>query len=55
MWCSNGDASRSPGAARWDSFRLVTPNWLIALTDRGYDGDDPDGYLPRDEIVAFLE
>ena len=40
---------------RWDSFCLVTPNWLIALTDGGYDGDDPNGYLPRDEIVAFLQ
>jgi putative flavoprotein involved in K+ transport len=42
-------------ANRWDSFCLVTPNWLIDLTDQGYDGSDPDGYLPRDELVAFLE
>src|SRR6476659_2867483 len=41
--------------ARWDSFCLVTPNWMNALTDQGYDGDDPDGFLPRDEIVGFLE
>ncbi len=40
---------------RWDSFCLVTPNWMNALTDQGYDGDDPDGFLLRDEIVAFLE
>jgi putative flavoprotein involved in K+ transport len=40
---------------RWDSFCLVTPNWTIRLPDGGYDGTDPDGYLPRDEIVAFLE
>jgi pyridine nucleotide-disulfide oxidoreductase len=40
---------------RWDSFCLVTPNWMIALTGSGYDGDDPDGYMPRDDIVAFLE
>jgi len=40
---------------RWDSFCLVTPNWLIALTDSGYDGDDPDGFMPRDDIVSFLE
>jgi putative flavoprotein involved in K+ transport len=40
---------------RWDSFCLVTPNWTIQLPDGHYDGDDPDGYLPRDEIVAFLE
>lgn len=40
---------------RWDSFCLVTPNWSILLPDGHYDGDDPDGYLPRDEIVAFME
>ena len=41
--------------ARWESFCLVTPNFLTDLTDQGYDGDDPEGFLPRDEIVAFLE
>jgi pyridine nucleotide-disulfide oxidoreductase len=41
--------------ARWESFCLVTPNLLIDLTGQGYDGDDPEGFLPRDEIVAFLE
>jgi putative flavoprotein involved in K+ transport len=40
---------------RWDSFCLVTPNWSIRLPDGWYDGPDPDGYLPRDEIWAFLE
>ncbi len=40
---------------RWDSFCLVTPNWSVRLPGGAYEGDDPDGYLPRDEIVAFLE
>jgi putative flavoprotein involved in K+ transport len=40
---------------RWDSFCLVTPNWAIRLPDGAYDGDDPDGFMPRDEIVAFFE
>jgi putative flavoprotein involved in K+ transport len=40
---------------RWDSFCLVTPNWTVRLPDHPYAGDDPDGYLPRDEIVAYLE
>jgi len=40
---------------RWDSFCLVTPNWTLRLPGGAYDGDDPDGYLPRDEIVAYLE
>jgi putative flavoprotein involved in K+ transport len=40
---------------RWDSFCLVTPNWFIHLPDGEYDGPDPDGFMPRDEIVDFLE
>ena len=40
---------------RWDSFCLVTPNWTVQLPGYGYDGPDPDGYMPRDEIVAYLE
>src|SRR4029078_5324533 len=40
---------------RWDSVCLVTPYWVNALPDQGYDCADPDGFLLRDEIVAFLE
>lgn len=40
---------------RWASFCLVTPNWSVRLPGGAYDGNDPDGFMPRDEIVAFLE
>ena len=40
---------------RWDSFCLVTPNWTVQLSDGHYDGPDPDGFMPRDEIVGYLE
>jgi putative flavoprotein involved in K+ transport len=40
---------------RWDSFCLVTPNWTVQLPGGAYDGPDPNGFMPRDEIVAFLE
>lgn len=40
---------------RWDSFRLVTPNWSMQLPDQPYDGENPDAFDPRDEIVGFLE
>lgn len=36
---------------RWDSFRLVTPGWSMSLPGQPYDGPDPDGFMPRDEIV----
>lgn len=40
---------------RWDSFCLVTPNWTVQLPGYAYDGDDPHGFMPRDDIVAYLE
>lgn len=40
---------------RWDSFTLVTPNWTVQLPGAHYDGNDPDGYLPRDEVVRYFE
>jgi putative flavoprotein involved in K+ transport len=40
---------------RWDSFCLVTPNWQCDLPGFPYRGPDPDGFMVRDEIVAYLE
>ena len=40
---------------RWDSFCLVTPNWTITLPGAEYAGDDPDGFMDRDDFVQHLE
>ncbi|MBL1592126.1 FAD-dependent oxidoreductase, partial [Klebsiella pneumoniae] len=40
---------------RWDNFCLVTPNWQCKLPGCPYDGDDPHGFMLRDDIVAYLE
>lgn len=40
---------------RWDSFCLVTPNWQCQLPGFPYPGDDPDGFMHRDEIVDYIE
>ena len=40
---------------RWDSFCLVTPNWMCQLPGFPYDGNDPKGFMLRDEIVAYVE
>ena len=40
---------------RWDSFTLVTPNWMTQLPGFPYQGADPNGFLPHDEIVLTLE
>ncbi len=41
--------------SRWDSFTLITPNWMIRLPGAEYQGDEPDGFMPRDELVAYIE
>jgi putative flavoprotein involved in K+ transport len=39
---------------RWDSFTLVTPNWQCALPGHHYDGNDPHGFMKREEIIDYL-
>ena len=39
---------------RWDSFCLVTPNWQCNLPGWSYDGNDPHGFMVKDEINAWL-
>ena len=40
---------------RWDSLRLIAPNWSLRLPGFAYSGDDPDGFMGKDEVVAHLE
>jgi putative flavoprotein involved in K+ transport len=39
---------------RWDTFCLVTPNWQCALPDYPYKGDDPHGFMKKDELITWL-
>jgi putative flavoprotein involved in K+ transport len=39
----------------WDSFCLVTPNWTMSLPGFPYAGGDPEGFVPRNGIVRYLE
>lgn len=39
---------------RWDSFCLVTPNWTSSMPGFAYDGAEPDGFMPRDELIAYF-
>ncbi|HSD25800.1 MAG TPA: NAD(P)-binding domain-containing protein [Vicinamibacteria bacterium] len=40
---------------RWDSLRLLTPNWQTRLPGFRYQGPDPDGYMQMPEVVDLLE
>lgn len=42
-------------SSRWDSFCLVTPNWQCKLPGYHYPGDDPHGFMQKDEIVKYIE
>jgi putative flavoprotein involved in K+ transport len=50
-----GEVANSWRTERWDSLRLLTPNWQTRLRGLAYDGDDPDGFMTIPELVEFLE
>jgi len=50
-----GEVANSWKTERWDSLRLLTPNWQSRLPGYGYRGDNPDGYRGMPETIAFIE
>ncbi len=40
---------------RWDSLRLLTPNWANGLPGAQYPGSYPDGYMPVAEFARWLD
>jgi putative flavoprotein involved in K+ transport len=50
-----GEVANSWRTERWDSLRLLTPNWMTALPGARYEGDYPDGYMTAADTVAALE
>ncbi len=40
---------------RWDAFYLNTPNWTLRMPGVEYAGDDPDGFMPRTEVVRLFD
>ncbi len=49
-----GEVANSWRTERWDSLRLLTPNWMTRLPGYSYRGDDPDGYMSVGEVVDFI-
>src|SRR4051812_37996931 len=49
-----GEVANSWRTERWDSLRLLTPNWQSRLPGFRYDGSDPDGYRTLPEVVEFI-
>src|SRR6478609_4652858 len=50
-----GEVANSWRTERWDSLRLLTPNWQSRLPGFRYDGDNPDGYRTMPEVIDFLD
>jgi putative flavoprotein involved in K+ transport len=50
-----GEVANSWRRERWDSLRLLTPNWQSRLPGWRYDGDDPDGYRTMPEVIDFID
>jgi putative flavoprotein involved in K+ transport len=50
-----GEMANSWRRERWDSLRLLTPNWQNGLPGQCYRGTDPDGYMGMAEVVEFIE
>jgi len=49
-----GEVANSWRRERWDSLRLLTPNWQNRLPGLRYDGPDPDGYMDVREVIDFI-
>ena len=49
-----GEVANSWRRERWDSLRLLTPNWQSRLPGHHYDGADPDGYMTMREVIDFI-
>ncbi len=50
-----GRVANSWATERWDSLRLLTPNWQSRLPGCSYGGSDPDGFMDRTGVVGFIE
>ena len=50
-----GEIANSWCYERWDSLRLLTPNWQSRLPGFSYSGDDPDGFMSMPEVIDFIK
>ena len=54
MVLERGEIANSWRHERWDSLRLLTPNWQSRLPGYQYAGADPDGYMTMGEVIDFI-
>jgi putative flavoprotein involved in K+ transport len=49
-----GEVANSWRRERWDSLRLLTPNWLSRLPGYRYEGADADGFMTMSDVIEFV-
>jgi putative flavoprotein involved in K+ transport len=49
-----GEIANSWRRERWNSLRLLTPNWQTRLPGHPYGGTDPNGFMTADEVAQFI-
>ena len=54
MVLERGEVANSWRRERWDSLRLLTPNWQSRLPGYRYEGADPDGFMTMAEVIGFV-
>jgi putative flavoprotein involved in K+ transport len=50
-----GEVANSWRHERWDSLRLLTPNWQSRLSGYLSGGADPDGFMTMPEVIDFID
>jgi len=50
-----GEVANSWIRERWNSLRLLTPNWQSRLPGYPYSGPDPDGYMSMPDVAGFIK
>jgi putative flavoprotein involved in K+ transport len=50
-----GEVANAWRHERWDSLRLLTPNWLCRLPGERYAGSAPDDFMTMREVVDFID
>lgn len=49
-----GEVANAWRTERWDSLKLLTPNWMSRLPGQAYDGGEPDGYMAAVDVAEFI-
>jgi putative flavoprotein involved in K+ transport len=49
-----GEVANSWRCERWDSLRLLTPNWQCRLPGYPYNGANPDGFMAMPEVIERI-